>query len=250
MDCLTDERVVRLLDENPVRSLRRLWLRAAVLLLLLGSAFSPPQGLGAEEQEPHQAPGDPSVPLPAPVFYDVALLVNVGSLLFDLEGYGGGIGLKVGRDEASLRFLVNLHIHSLTPVFQMTLGTIYERRFVSGAVSPYWGVGGTVGIATLRDVNDSGDGASDTSLPFGVAGLLGVELSLTENIRVFIEYALAVELAVVRKVETFGGITTRDTYLEFRVDTGLGNQSMIGLAIYLPAQLRLQRRIRQRSADS
>jgi len=231
--------MVRVVDEEAVNRPGKASCipgRKAAILLLLGFGLWEPLLLSAQGRTFEE-----TVSIPDPPLYSGAFLINAGSLLFDLESYGGGIGFKIGRQEAYLRFLTDLYIRTLTRGFSITLGTTYERHFVSGALSPYWGVTASLGVATQKDAFDSANWLSVTAIPIGVTGLLGMELFVTEHVSLFFEYALMAELAIMHTAQSVAGTVSRDTYTDFRVDTGLGNQSKLGVAFYLPALLCLPR---------
>ncbi len=169
---------------------------------------------------------------------ETALLVTADDLLFKIENfgqeYGGGVGLKVGQGSEYFRFLLNLFLNTASNGFSAGLGTTYEHHLSPGPLSPYWGLTGFLGLETQRDQTDSLNYISLTDVPISAAGLFGVEIFVTDHVSLFFEYAVALELTISHTAMAVAGAVSRSTSADIKLDAGLGNQSKLGLAIYLP----------------
>jgi hypothetical protein len=214
------------------------WLAAILGLAILG--FAAPQTLMGQSPDI-----GPNVHAPR----NIALLVTTSDLLFDIESFGGGIGLKVGHDSSYLRFMLDIFLSTASNGFSIELGTTYEHHFSPGPISPYWALAGSLGFETEKDKTNSLNWSLVQAVPLSVEGLLGVELFLTDNVSLFLEYALSLEVLFVHSALSVEGSTFRDTSVDFVINAGLANQTEIGVTIYFPPAA-LPKRLKKQQSNS
>jgi hypothetical protein len=156
---------------------------------------------------------------------DLGLIFNTSSILLDLESYQGGIGLKFGRDKLSLRSVFDLVLNGASDSFSLNAGAAIQYYLLPGSsVAPY--VGGSVGGGYMRQ----GDALSMVVLSVGA--FAGVEVFLFDFLSVFAEYAITGDF-------TFStDIPSSQTTFDYLVDTGMGNNSKLGIVIYFMRALK------------
>ena len=145
----------------------------------------------------------------------LGLIFNFIGLAGDLidehtDNVQGGLGMKLWLGEkTAVRALLDLK-HTNDSVTTRTLigaSGAFEYHFLQRRVSPYGG-----GLAGLTLETGA---ANDLGLYFGA--LLGAEFELVENLNLFAEYNLLVEI----------------NEPDFTIDLGLGNSGQIGIIVYL-----------------
>ncbi len=145
----------------------------------------------------------------------LGLIFNFIGLAGDLiaehtDNVQGGLGMKLWLGEkTAVRALLDLeHTNdSVTTSTWIGASGAFEYHFLQRRVSPYGG-----GLAGLT----LGTGAAnDLGIYFGA--LLGAEFELVENLNLFGEYNLLVEI----------------NEPDFTIDLGLGNNTQIGIIVYL-----------------
>ncbi len=122
----------------------------------------------------------------------------------------GGLGMKLWLGEkTAVRALLDLeHTNdSVTTSTWIGASGAFEYHFLQRRVSPYGG-----GLAGLTLATGA---ANDLGIYFGA--LLGAEFELVENLNLFAEYNLLVEI----------------NEPDFTIDLGLGNNTQIGIIVYL-----------------
>jgi hypothetical protein len=150
---------------------------------------------------------------------DLGLIFNTSSILLDLESYQAGIGLKIGRDKVSFRGLFDLVLNGASDSFSLNAGAAIQYQLLPGSsVAPY--IGGSVGGGYMRQ----GDALSMVVLSAGA--LAGVEIFLFDFLSVFAEYAITADFTLSTD------ISTSQTTFDYLVDTGMGNNSKLGIVIY------------------
>lgn len=126
------------------------------------------------------------------------------------DGVQGGLGMKLWLGEkTAVRGLVDFQHQNVSGTSDTWIGVsaAFEYHFLQRRVSPYGG-----GLAGLNLQTGT---ANDLGLYFGA--LLGAEFELVENLNLFGEYNLLVEINEPR----------------FDVNLGLGNNAQIGIIVYL-----------------
>ena len=145
----------------------------------------------------------------------LGLIFNIFDLTANLidehaDNVQGGLGMKHWLGEkTAVRALLDLeHTNdSVTTSTWIGASGAFEYHFLQRRVSPYGG-----GLAGLTLETGA---ANDLGLYFGA--LLGAEFELVENLNLFAEYNLLVEI----------------NEPDFTIDLGLGNSGQIGIIVYL-----------------
>lgn len=145
----------------------------------------------------------------------LGLIFNFIGLAGDLiaehtDNVQGGLGMKLWLGEkTAVRALLDLeHTNdSVTTSTWIGASGAFEYHFLQRRVSPYGG-----GLAGLTLETGA---ANDLGIYFGA--LLGAEFELVENLNLFAEYNLLVEI----------------NEPDFTIDLGLGNNTQIGIIVYL-----------------
>jgi hypothetical protein len=179
--------------------------RISIALLVVALAISLPAGLSAQEEK------ERTLKLPDK---RLGLIVNFTGLASGMiddfnDGFQTGLGMKFWfREKSALRGLIDFSRASDTDTTTFGLGAAYEYHLTQARVSPYLG-----GLAGLNI--DSTAGTTDTVFYFGP--MLGAEFQLVEGVSLFGEYVL----------------TARFADPDFFIDLGLGNNSAVGIIVYL-----------------
>ena len=182
--------------------------RISIGMLVLALAICLPVGLSAQEEAKER-----KLKLPDKRF---GLIVNFAGLasaaLFEEynDGIQGGLGMKLWLGEKSaVRALLDLyHINdSVTTTTNFGVSGAFEYHLLERRVSPY--LGGLAGLEVETGATN------DLGIYFGA--LLGAEFELVENLNLFGEYGLIVDI----------------NEPDFIIDLGLGNAGKLGIIIYL-----------------
>ncbi len=179
------------------------------MAILLGTAT-----LGAQAKPP-----DPiQKPALAQGARDVGIIFNTTSILLDLESYQAGLGIKVGGDTRAIRGLFDFVLNGASSSFSVTAGAALQRYMLTGTVRPYVGGSFTLGYMSQSQV------ISIATLSLGA--IAGAEVFLLDFLSIFAEYAITADLALSTDLQT------SQTTFDYLVDTGMGNNSRIGIVIY------------------
>ena len=175
------------------------------VLLIIFMAVLWPNGLLAQEQEQTRILAGKQL----------GLIFNVSGLLLNIieehqDSIQGGLGMKLWiGDKSALRGILDFNHTNLSGTRDTLIGisAAYEYHFLRRRVSPYGGAlaGTQVRVGTANDV----------SLYLGA--ILGAEFELVENVGLFGEYSLLVNI----------------NEPLFAIDLGLGNNAQIGIVVYL-----------------
>jgi hypothetical protein len=180
----------------------------SIAVLVIALAISLPAGLSAQEEKRERA-----LKLPDK---RVGLIVNfsglaAGALVAEhQDGVQSGMGMKLWLGEKSVvRALLDFFYENLGGTKTTTFGAsgAYEYHLLQRRVSPY--IGGVVGLQVVTGATNNLD------LYFGP--ILGAEFELVENLNLFGEYGLIVEI----------------DEPDFTIDLGLANNAQIGIIVYL-----------------
>ncbi|MBI9097867.1 MAG: hypothetical protein JEY91_05295 [Spirochaetaceae bacterium] len=171
-------------------------------------------------------------------------IFNTSSVLLDLESYQAGVGLKLLlNNDMALRFLLNGEYDSGTSFFSASLGTTFEKHFLRRRASPYWGAFASVGINGLTDETDEQNWTKNREVPIGVGAVLGIEFFIIESISIFAEYSLAFEAYInTTRSEVAGEPVDPVRDWGYSIDTGIGNESKLGIIIYLDDVIKIDRK--------
>jgi len=178
---------------------------------------------------------------PGPV--DLGILFNTNDLLLDLEGFQGGVGVKVNLNDWMVRGTADLVLSNQLDPLLLSLGAVLEHHLWPGPISVYWGPAAELGFITiLLSKTDDDNWTRTSSVPLSLGCVFGIELFLFEALSVFVEYQAALELGISRtRVSTAGSVSSTAEF-NYNVDVGMGNNAMFGIVFYLlrkhdPAQL-------------
>ncbi len=164
----------------------------------------------------------------------VGLIFNSSNLI-NLESYQAGIGVKLRTvDNSAFRFLLDVFYSNSLDTFSSTLGVAYEKHFLPGQVSPYWGgliQGGYLGQTSKTD---SDNWTKNGSFLVSSGLVVGVEYYVLENISVFAEYGALFSGTILNTTTSVAGTEAKTgPTFNYSIDTGLGNDAKLGIVIYL-----------------
>jgi hypothetical protein len=169
------------------------------------------------------AQGKPPAPIQQPVLsqgpYDIGVIFNVSSILLDLESYQAGLGAKIGWDNMAVRGMLDLVLNGSSGSFSSKIGGTYQYYLSPGSMRPYVGGSLALGFMHQRGVITMGT--------LSIAPVAGVELFLFDFLSVFAEYELSLDLTLSTD------LATSQTTFDYLIDTGMGNNSRIGIVVYL-----------------
>lgn len=170
-------------------------------------------------------------------------IFNTSNIFLDIESYQAGFGAKaILEDDLALRFLVDGYYSSSTDTFSISLGTAVEKHFRRQRVSPYWG--GFIELGFMRQFEefDSDNWTENLHFPLSAGVILGVEFFIFENVSLFAEYNLVFEGSITSSTYSESGVETEyDPEFSYSIDTGIGNEAMLGIIIYLDDIINIDR---------
>ena len=138
------------------------------------------------------------------------------------------------KNNTALRFLGDLFYSNSANTASGTIGVTYEKHFRPGRVSPYWGGFINAGFISQKSEIDPDNWTKDTTFPLSTGGVLGVEFFIMDFLSIFAEYSLSFEGNISSTAtSTAGSITKTDPVLNYSIDSGIGNNSSIGVVIYM-----------------
>lgn len=141
--------------------------------------------------------------------------------------------MKIGGEKYTYRFLLDLLINTGFSPFSISAGAALEKHFISGPISLYWGGLVEVGFTNLKNEIDADNWTQATTVPFTLGGILGIELFVFEFLSLFVEYNLKLSFAFNINKTSVAGSVSKDNEFTYNLDLGMGNNSMIGIVIYL-----------------
>jgi hypothetical protein len=180
----------------------------SIAVLVFALAICLPAGLSAQEEERER-----TLKLPDKRF---GLIVNFTGLAANAlfaehnDGIQGGLGMKLWLGEKSaVRGLLDFSYENLAGTTTTIFGAsgAYEYHLLQRRVSPYLGALAGLEIET--------GATNNLALYFGA--IMGAEFELVENLSLFGEYGLIVEI----------------DEPNFYIDLELGNAGQVGIIIYL-----------------
>jgi len=165
---------------------------------------------------------------------DIGILFSTNDILFDLEGYQQGVGVKISMDKWMFRGMVDILLNTGINPFSISLGGVLERHFLPAPLSVYWGPSLETGITISTDKTDADNWTQDIALPLLTVGcVLGIEVFVFEFLSVFLEYQAALALGLnIDRISTAGSVSST-TEFTYKFDVGLGNSGMFGIVFYL-----------------
>lgn len=189
--------------------------RISIAVLVVALAICLPGSLFAQEEERER-----KLKLPDKRLGLIVNFTGLANLLITEHDDGkqsgpageptGGLGMKLWiGDKSAVRGLLDFRYQNLggTSDTWFGLSGAYEYHLLQRRVSPYLGL--LAGLAVQTGT------ATDLGLYFGA--LLGAEFELVENLSLFGEYSLLVDI----------------NEPDFIIDLGLGNNAQIGIIVYL-----------------
>lgn len=151
--------------------------------------------------------------------YDLGLIFNTSDILFDLDSYQAGFGVKRATPNLGLRGAFDFVWNGAAQSFAVKAGIALEKHLVTGAISPYWGGFVNAGYSHQTGVI--------SAVPVSLGAMAGVEVFLFDFLSIFAEYCLAADLSLI--IDHTSSTTTFD----YVIDTRMGNDSRIGIVFYL-----------------
>ncbi len=166
----------------------------------------------------------------------LGFIFNAENLLLDIESYQGGVGMKYRFNEvSSLRTLIDIYYSNNFNTFSSIAGITYENHFLNvSRLSPYWGFSINGGYITQSTITDEINYVILSEIPFGAEALFGIEIFFNSFISAFAEYSLSASF-IYSSSETVvdGESTISDPEYQTVIDTGIGNNTSIGITIYI-----------------
>ena len=164
---------------------------------------------------------------------NLGLIFNFDLDNFDFESYQGGVGAKyyIGQKLAyrglfSYQYINNSHSTKLT------LGNSLEYHFLDGRLSPYAGGALDLGYGKVKGEIDADNWTEVAIRSMRVGPIIGVEMVVLDWLSLFVEYTVALEFSRTTTRTSIGGTVTETSGDDFIVNTGLGNDAMIGVVLY------------------
>ena len=149
---------------------------------------------------------------------DIGAIFNTNNLLFGLESYQAGIGVKIGWRKLCLRGLFDFTINGSSQSYAVDIGTTVEYHFIPGPVSPYVGASVSFGYMTQSNVT--------SAITCSLGAVAGIELFIFDFFSVFAEYEVAADL-----IDTTDFQTSQSTF-DYLINTRMGNSASLGVVIY------------------
>ena len=165
---------------------------------------------------------------------DIGILFSTNDILFDIEGYQQGLGAKISIDKWMFRGMVDVLLNTGINPFSISLGGVWERHFLPGPLSVYWGPSLETGVTISTNKFDADNWTQNIALPLlTIGGVFGIELFLFEFLSIFLEYQAALALGLnINRISTAGSVSST-TDFTYKFDVGLGNSGMFGIVFYL-----------------
>lgn len=167
---------------------------------------------------------------------DLGVIFNTNDILLDLESYQGGVGAKIGLGQYVLRPMADILLNTgdIHPPFSLTLGAVLEKHILPGPVSLYWGPSAEMGFTSILTSKVDADNWTQTiAWELLSAGCVaGIELFILDSLSVFVEYSLALTLGLNTTRTSVAGSVSSNTEFTYKLNLGLGNQTMLGLVFY------------------
>ena len=171
------------------------------------------------------------------------LIFNVENVLFDLDSFQSGIGYKVSLNElSSLRFLADIFYSNSLDTFSTNLGITYTRYFeLIDRINPYLGGFVDLGYLSQRNLIDDDNWTKNLTVPVSCGLVLGVEYFLLDFLSIFAEYSTELQLTIQKETQNVAGeITEGENTYSSVFDTGIGNNSSLGLIVYFDEIIELK----------
>ena len=165
---------------------------------------------------------------------DIGILFSTNDILFDLEGYQQGVGVKISIDKWMFRGMVDILLNTGINPFSISLGGVLERHFLPGPLSVYLGPSLETGLTISTDKADADNWTQAIALPLlTVGGVFGIEVFIFDFLSVFLEYQAALALGMnIDRISTAGSVSSTREFT-YKFDVGLGNSGMFGIVFYL-----------------
>jgi hypothetical protein len=182
------------------------WMRKVTCAILIAGAGLAPH-LGAQAVWT----GDP---------WRFGIIFNMSNPLQGLQSYEGGFGAKFLFGRHAVRGLLETSYNSASGALALDFGGVYEYHFLQGPVSPY--DGGSLEGGYLQQ------GTASSVVPLSIGALIGAEIYVTDFISLFVEYSLSFGYTSITDLQQATSTSN------FSITTGMGNNAMIGVVVYLP----------------
>ena len=161
------------------------------------------------------------------------IVFNTSSIVLDLESYQAGVGIKIPGKIVDMRFSGEVNASNNFSSMRFGLGVAVERHIRPGTVSPYFGGFAHAIFDSKKVETDAENWVQNMSIPVSAGGILGVEYFILDNLSIFGEYALAVDLGIfINKTSEDGTVVTTPDHT-IAIESRIGNNSKIGVVIYV-----------------
>jgi hypothetical protein len=168
---------------------------------------------------------------------DIGLLYSASNLLLDLQSYEGGVGILFQPPKQDIRLSADILYTSNSDSFEAGFGLAFLYPLLESRVQPYWGGIFHLDIVTTKTGTDT-DWTRTTNIPAKLSLLFGTEFFLLPHVSVFAEYQLGINVDTMITSSSSGGVVGDPSAdLSFEIGSGLGNNGMLGITIYLYPQI-------------
>lgn len=174
-------------------------------------------------------------------------IFNTDNILLDIEGYLGGVGFKYRGESWDYRTMVDFSLSSSKKKFNIGTDLALEKHFRSGKISPYWGPFFHAAYETEKFESDANNWSKLIQYPLSAGALLGVEVFIMDFLSFFVEYNLSLEIVGVTNQQDVAGVVTESTTWNYNLFTGIGNNSKLGIVIYLDDVVDLEKKTQNES---
>ena len=169
-------------------------------------------------------------------------IFDTNNILFDIEGYQGGVGFKYRGDSLFYRTMIDFSFSSSTNKMIVGRDLALEKHLRTGKISPYWGVFFHIAYESEKFESDPDNWSKLIEYPISTGAILGVEVFLMDFLSFFVEYNLALQFVGVTNQQSVAGVVTESTTWNYSLSTGIGNNSKLGIVIYLDDIIALEKK--------
>jgi hypothetical protein len=161
------------------------------------------------------------------------IIFNVDNIGLNLESYQLGIGYKrYFNNNFAIRGLLDFGYSNNSKSWLFTLGATAEYHFLIGRISPYSGGFLNLGVIQAKTEIDNNNWTKVTSIPLSFGPLFGIEIFIFDFFAIFAEYSLNCEYTIITTKEKRASVESKKTDSQFDINTGIGNNSKIGIILY------------------
>ena len=163
---------------------------------------------------------------------NVGIIFNTNNILMEVESYQAGVGIKIGDNSFAFRGMFDVYYSQMSDTLSFDIGMSLEYHLFPGIVSPYLGGFIKGGYSSIYNEFDEENYTQSVSIPVSIGPIFGVEVFPLKFLSFFAEYAVSTKMLYTNDIVSSAGTITEKQNVNFTVDSGLGNNSKIGIVIY------------------